>query len=73
MLRFLIHLDLSFTQGNLYGHIFIFLHVDIFIEDVFFFQCVFLDCLSNTGCLYVFGLDLCLGNQFDSIDQCTCF
>ena len=37
MLRFLIHLDLSFVQGNRYGSICIFLHVAIQLDQHQFF------------------------------------
>jgi hypothetical protein len=75
MLSYLIHLDLSFVQGDKCGPIFIFLYTDHqldhpFIEDAFFFP------------LYVFGffcqrlvhkyVALFLGFQFYSIDWPVC-
>jgi hypothetical protein len=57
MLRSLIHLDLSFVQGDKYGSTFIFLHTDSQLDQYYllkmlsFFHCIFLAALSKIKCL----------------------
>ena len=77
MFRSLIHLDLSFVQGDKYGSIFIFstyqqpVRPSSFVEDAFFFPLYvfhFLCQRSSDGkCVVLF-----LGLQFYSIDQPVC-
>jgi hypothetical protein len=61
MLRCLIHLDLSFVQGNQHGSSFILLQAPIqfyqnhLFKTLSFIQCVFLASLLKIRCLYVFG------------------
>jgi hypothetical protein len=70
MLRFSIHLDLSFVQGDKCGSIFILLHTDSQLDEhhilktLSFFHCIFLLSLSSDHkCVVLF-----LGLQFYSID-----
>ena len=77
MLRSLIHLNLSFVQGDRYGSIFILLHADIQLDQhhllkmLSFIRCIFLASLAES-CVHR-HLDLLLGLQFDSIDKPVCF
>lgn len=70
MLRFLIHLELSFVQGEKYGCVYILLHVatqfdqDHLLKMLSFLQCLFLTSLSKIMCLWVCGL--CLGGHVAS-------
>jgi hypothetical protein len=73
MLRFLIHLDLSFVQGDKYRSIFIFQHTDCQLDQhhllkmLSFLHCIFLPSLSKINSVVLF-----LGLQFYSIDQHVC-
>jgi hypothetical protein len=77
MLRSLIHLDLSFVQGNKYGSICILLHADIQLDQhsllqvLSFFHYMVLASLSEIKCPWVFGSTS--GSSFNSIDQPVCF
>ena len=61
MLRSLIHLDLSFVQGDKYGSICILLHADIQLDQhhllkmLSFFHCMVLASLSKYRCPWVYG------------------
>ena len=72
MLRSLIHLDLSFVQGDKYGSIFILLHTDSQLDQHHLLKMLFiilasLSKSSDHKCVVLF-----LGLQFYSIDQHVC-
>ena len=69
--RYLIHLDLSFVQGDKYGSICILLHADILLDQHYLLKMVSFLLYQNSGVHKC--VDLCLGLQFDSIDQPVCF
>ena len=61
MLRSLIHLDLSFMQGDKYGSVYVLLHADIqlyqhnLLKMLSFFHCMVLASLSKIKCPYTVG------------------
>ena len=75
MLRALIHLDLSFVQGDKYGSVFILLHTDSQLDQHHFLKMhsflvyVWHLCQRSSDCKFVI---LFLGLQFYSINQHVC-
>ena len=77
MLRSLIHLDFSFVQGDIYGSSCILLRADIQLDHhhllnvLLFFNFLILASLSKIR--FHNYMNLCLGLQFNFIDQVVCF